>query len=473
MKLRPYQKVAVEKALTYLRDPKNKRPQIIVAPTASGKSILIGAITKELGEPVLVLQPSKELLEQNIDKFRKFGGVATEYSASVGIKKLSRVTYATLGSVKDLAQEIRNLGVKTLLVDEAHDGYPPDESSAFMTFIRKLDPHKVIGLTATPYRLKSNDLGSELKLLNRMRPSYFKNFLHVIQNSEIINQGFWSKIVYELHSFDESGLRVNSSGAEFDEDAVKEALKVQGVNNNIYKRICKLLKEGCPSILVFVDSVDTAHKMSDAINAKFPVTGKTPVADVVTGNTSKKERGKIVENFKTGNTKVVVNFGTLTTGFDYPDLRTVIMGRPTLSLAKYYQIVGRGTRPSKETGKESFLYIDYCNNVDRFGMVENLVFEDIPGFGLAITNKDVILTNTLLSGPRKTKNMFSGGLVTGNDSVKIHFGKYLNTPVCDLPVWYMEFLLFKSEITFSTPKMQILKKSMELVLEKDKQLKMF
>lgn len=463
----------MEKALGYLKDPKNKKPQIIVAPTASGKSVIIGAITKEFGEPTLVLQPSKELLEQNIAKFRLYGGDATEYSASVGIKKLSKVTYATLGSVKDLAGEMRRLGIKTLLVDEAHDGYPPDEGSAFIKFIKQLDPHKVIGLTATPYRLKSNDLGSELKLLNRMRPSYFKNFLHVIQNSEIINQGYWSKIVYEIHKFDESGLRVNSSGAEYDEESVKEAIKVQGINNNIYKKVCKLLAEGCPSILVFLDSVDTANKMAEAINKKFPADGLAPTADVITGDTPKKLRGKIVENFKSGATKIVTNFGTLTTGFDYPDLRVVIMGRPTLSLAKYYQIVGRGTRVSPETGKESFLYIDYCNNVDRFGMVENLVFEDIDGFGLAITNKDIILTNTLLSGPRKTKSMFSGGLVTGDDKVTIHFGKFAGKPVTDLPVWYMEFLLYESDITFTTPKMKVLKKSMENVLERNKQLKLF
>ncbi len=85
--LRNYQIESVEKAIEYFEsgDPKN-RP-IIVAPTAAGKSIYIGHIANHLRDGVLVLQPSKELLEQNFAKYKMYGGEASVYSASIGEKK--------------------------------------------------------------------------------------------------------------------------------------------------------------------------------------------------------------------------------------------------------------------------------------------------------------------------------------------------------------------------------------------------
>ena len=84
-------------------------------------------------------------------------------------------------------------------------------------------------------------------------------------------------------------------------------------------------------ILVFTRFLKEAERLTMSI----------PGCVIVSGDTPKKERERILEMFKTGEIPVVANVGVLTTGFDYPELDTVVMARPTMSLAMYYQIVGR------------------------------------------------------------------------------------------------------------------------------------
>lgn len=422
-----------------------------------GKSFLIADITRRYNKPVLILQPSQELLEQNLDKFYKLGGEASIYSAALGSREISKVTYATLKSVMKDIPKLKMMGIETVLIDEAHHSYSPEPQSEFMRFMTELAPKKVIGLTATPFRLKSTMAGSELKLLTRMRPNYFKHFISIIQVSEIVETGYWSDIAYEIHEFDENGLEINTSGSDFTTDSVKKAIQSQGVNNNVYLRIKKLLKEGCPSILCFVDSVETAKRLCEYI----------PGAEYLDSQMKKKDRNRVVSDFKAGKIKVVFNHSILTTGFDYPDLRCVIMARPTMSLALYYQIIGRGTRISPETDKKSCLFIDYGNNCYRFGKIQDLVLEEIPGWGWGMFNKDIALTNTLMAGLRPSKQDLidkASGKKKAVSVDKIWFGKYSGTPINELPLFYVKFLLNETGWDFSSPKMKALKEKLEEVI---------
>ena len=92
---------------------------------------------------------------------------------------------------------------------------------------------------------------------------------------------------------------------------------------------------------------------------------------MVSGDMPKCERERILEDFKAGRVRVVVNVGVLTTGFDYPELDTIIMARPTKSLGLWYQIVGRAIRPSPR--KERGWVVDLCGNLNRFGKVQDLM----------------------------------------------------------------------------------------------------
>ena len=152
--LRPYQKEAVDAGLKFLTG-RSKKPGIEVLPCAAGKSLIISKIAHELKRPILVLQPSKEILEQNYAKAVSFGSKPTIYSASCKKKELSAMTYATLKSIKKDVARLKDIGIDTLLIDEVHSGYSPEEGSEFMEFMNEFPEAKVLGFTATPCRLRT------------------------------------------------------------------------------------------------------------------------------------------------------------------------------------------------------------------------------------------------------------------------------------------------------------------------------
>lgn len=456
---RDYQENAVEAGMQYLQGPSNK-PVLIVAPTASGKSLIISMLAHRWGKPCLVLQPSKELLVQNYNKLLDFGGEAEIFSASLQTKNVGEMTYATLGSIKDMARTFKLMGVKTVFIDESHASIPPEKGSMFMKFIKELEPTKVIGLTATPFRLVPSMEGSQLKLLTRMRPGYFREFIYVIQIWEIVSKGYWAKLVHEVYEFDERGLQLNTTGAEYTEDSVKRSIKEQKINNRIFSRIKKLQEEGRKGILVFMDCLENARTMVKHI----------PRSAYLGSDTKPKERDQIVKDFKAGIIQVICNFNILSVGFDYPELDTIILGSPTNSLSLLYQRIGRGTRIHPD--KESCLIIDYCNNIKRFGRMETLVLENVEGFGWGVFNNDILLTNTPLGGVRKTKQeAIDEALGKKKSGDTIWFGVHKGKLLRDLPVAYMQFLLYnpKSTLKFDSPTMFQLKKKMEAILEEHMQ----
>ena len=99
-----------------------------------------------------------------------------------------------------------------------------------------------------------------------------------------------------------------------------------------------------------------------------------------------------MKQFKNGSIPVVANVGVLTTGFDYPELDTIVMARPTMSLAMYYQIVGRAIRPFEN--KEGW-FVDLVGNIDRFGHVDDLRLEDSGNGKWAVYSNGKQLTNVL------------------------------------------------------------------------------
>lgn len=453
--LRSYQRKAVDVGLNYLNGSYSQ-PVIMTLPTAAGKSLVISKLAKEWGRPCLVLQPSKELLDQNIKKLFEFGGKATIYSASAGEKELSELTYATLGSIKDIADKIKKMGIQTVLIDEAHKSYSPEDGSMFIKFMKKLAPKKVIGFTATPFRLKQYMEGSKLMMLHRTRPSFFKNMLYTVQVKEMIDNGFWTPLKYHQHDFDDSRLDLNSTGSEYTKESVEEAVTSQMINETMLDMTRKLLKQGTANgILLFINSVKNAKTMAKML-------GKD--AAVVHATTPPKERNQMIEDFKSGKIKVMCNVSVLTTGFDYPKLTHIIMGYPTNSLSLYYQIIGRVTRIAEDKSKAFF--IDLCGNVKRFGKIEDLVIESYPGEGWGVFSGDKVLTNKYLNTVDKTKDDIDSSRSGVKKSKIWPWGKFKGMPLEDAPINYIKFILHKSGMDFNSPHMYKLKQSLEEVLAK-------
>lgn len=94
---------------------------------------------------------------------------------------------------------------------------------------------------------------------------------------------------------------------------------------------------------------------------------------MVSAETPDPERDRILKEFREGKIRVVCNVGVLTTGFDYPELDTIVLARPTMSLGLYYQMVGRCVRPHPQ--KLHAMIVDMVGLMEQFGRVEDLRIE--------------------------------------------------------------------------------------------------
>lgn len=365
MELRPYQQISVQKGLEFFKNGDFRENPVIVAPTGSGKSVLIAHMANELKEGVLVLQPSKELLEQNYAKYRAYGGEAAVYSASMGLKEIGHITFATIGSLKGKAKDFEH--VKYIIIDECHL-LPPYEGSMFTDFLSQMSGVKVLGLTATAFRLKSytdhftRERYSQINLLPRERPKFFNNFLHITQIKELYDAGYLSPVRYVELVWNNGELKHNSTGAEFSDESVDFALRRQAVHDRLPSIIKQSIEKGRKHRIVFVKNVADAMELSRKVKGSA----------CVHSGTLKREREIILEDFKAGKIHTVFNVNVLTIGFDFPALDTIIIAKPTMSLALYMQMIGRGIRLSP--GKKDCVCVDMCGNMQRFTEIEKIEY---------------------------------------------------------------------------------------------------
>ena len=129
--LRYYQKEASDAAVK-LFNGKTDKNGLIIIPTGGGKSLILADIASRLEGPLLVFQPSKEILQQNFAKLQSYGIIDCGcYSASVGRKDINRITSATIGSVMNNMRDFDCF--KNIIVDEAH--YVNSKAGQYKKFI--------------------------------------------------------------------------------------------------------------------------------------------------------------------------------------------------------------------------------------------------------------------------------------------------------------------------------------------------
>jgi DNA repair protein RadD len=434
MELRKNQIEPVQKGVEFFKS-KKPHPSIIVAPTAFGKSIVIAEIAHQLGEKLVVIQPSKELLEQNYNKFINLGGKASIYSAAMGEKEIGDVTYATIGSIVNIAHKFHTLGISKVIIDEC-DRFPREPDGMLRRFLTAAKITHVLGLTATPLKLQTNmdehfRPFSKLVMLTSKskKGNYFKDIIHVAQIKEMCDLGFWSPLQYESYDFDTGALVYNSTNAEFTDESIKKAYKQQDISGKIIKRISELTDR--KSILVAVPSIEEAKELSTRL----------PSCEAVFSGMPDSDRDRIIDNFKNLRLRIVVQVTILSVGFDHPQLDCIITGRPTASLSWWYQFVGRVTRihPDKENG----LVIDFVGSVPKFGKVEDLYFEKEEPLWKLYGEGQKLLTGIPLHeiGLHKQNQPSPHDVAAQGPVVKMTFGKYKDTEIRKIPIWYRKWML--------------------------------
>ena len=440
-KNRPYQDECVKVGLEVLRS-KVARKSVLVAPTASGKSLIIACITKELTDGnCLVLNPSQELLEQNIKKIESFNVKPNVYSASLGRKELGSVIYAT---PKSLSYEIlKNAKIKYVIIDECDFG--TQKNSELTKLLKDLKIKNVLGLTASPLYLTTTVDGSEIKIMTQVKGSFFKDICHVVQIKDMVEAGFWSNIKY-YNVFDKEKqrlLKINTTGADFTEESQAEYYEKAGLKDKIVKLLSRLPETD--SALVFVPSIKDVDELVALIPNSLGIHSKT----------NKKDRVQYIEDFKSNKTRIAVTALALLAGFDKENLTVLVDATPSNSLRVKIQKDGRLVRihPDKKIGS----IIDYAGNYNRFGDVRDISIENVEGYGFGIfsgeklltdvllSSKEVITLNDLKNGKRPIKNAFS--FSSENDgSAKMSVGKFKDIPLKVLYYkkrFYLKYLIEK------------------------------
>lgn len=344
----------------------------------SGKSLIIADIADKLDSSVLVFGPSKEIIEQDYAKMKTYTDECSMYSASVGMKEISKITFASIGSVKTHVEDFKHF--KYVLVDECH--LLNSEEGMYVNFLSMLNC-KVLGLTATPYRLTSERYydvkeksmrtrNSKLTMLINEDNPFFTKIIYSVETRDMVKSNYLASLRYfdaRPKGWNEKRIFKNSTGSDFSESSIKWMMEKTNHARHTTNILQRLLypNNGIPrrGILAFVMFVQDAEDISNELNARE---GRR-VAAYVCGTTTKKNREAMLDEFKKGELRILINVGTLTTGFDYPELDTVVLARPTMSLALFYQCVGRAIRPSQ--GKDGWI-VDTVGNSFRFGNVENL-----------------------------------------------------------------------------------------------------
>jgi DNA repair protein RadD len=360
--LRPYQ-VAVKAAVYEHLRTRDDNPCAVV-PTAGGKTPIMASICKDAvgawNGRVLILAHVKELLEQTADKLRsvcpevKFG----IYSAGLKRRDTSHaVIVAGIQSVYRRACELEAFDL--MMVDEAHL-IPLEGDGMYRQFLadaKVVNPNvRIVGFTATPFRLKSGPICTPDGVLNHI--------CHEVGVRELIRDGFLCPLVTKsgINKADFGQLHIRAG--EFVADEVENLMDDE-----------RLVEAACgetvgyatdrSAVLIFASGVRHGQHIVGVLAKQHGIE-----CGFVTGETPNKERDAILGRFRRGELKYLCNVNVLTTGFDAPHIDCVALVRPTLSPGLYYQMVGRGFR--LRPGKRNCLVLDFGGNVLRHGPVDDL-----------------------------------------------------------------------------------------------------
>ena len=382
--LRYYQQEAINAVYAHLQRKPDSNP-CAVLPTGAGKSIGIGKIVSDAAQiwhgRILILAHVKELLEQNAAKIAALCPDLTIGMYSAGLNRRDTENQVLVAGIQSVYNKADELGAFDLiLIDESHL-IPPDGDGMYQTLLteeKKLNSNvRLIGFTATPYRLRGGLICKPENLLNEIcyeigvRELIMRNYLSPLRSKN-------GKTKADL-----SDLHIRAGDFLADEIAAKMD------NDYLVDHACREivdLTQDRKKVLIFASSVAHAQHIKARIEAYA-----AQECGIVIGSTPKDERAEILARFKDqiipadlfGNRKTflkyLVNVGVLTTGFDAPAIDTVVLLRPTASPGLYYQMVGRGFRLSPDTGKTDCMILDYGQNIMRHGPVDMIRVEETAG----------------------------------------------------------------------------------------------
>lgn len=378
---RPYQQQAVEAIFLYYAKGGNGNP-VVAMPTATGKSLVIAEFVKTVmqrwpRQRIICLTHVKELIEQNAEKLRTQWPNVPLGIYSAGLKQRDTINPVIYGGIQSVVGCVEAFGWRDLmLVDEAHL-ISPKEDTEYQTVITKLRAKnsnmKVIGLTATPYRL-----GSGLISDGPIFTDICYNLCGFKEFNDLIKQGYLVPPVPKRMHTELDVSKVKITAGEYNQADLQQAVDIDPITLSACKEI---VEEGFDRKcwLIFSSGIEHAEHIATCLESMgIDVT-------VTHSKMPEQEATNRLKRFKAGGVRAIVNYGKLTTGIDHPPIDLIAVLRPTMSTTLWVQMVGRGTRPSPDTLKENCLVLDFARNTERLGPINDPVIPrkrkkgDIPG----------------------------------------------------------------------------------------------
>ncbi len=345
MELRPYQREAIEAVLTARRG--GARRLLVCLPTGAGKTVIFSRLAQLAKRPVLVLAHREELLQQARDKLEQAlageRAVAIERGSERGDERAD-VLVCSIRSLHEarLARVLCAREFGLIIYDECHHAAADDN----LRVLRQLGAFDadwtgtLLGFTATTARGDGKGLDSVFE-----RIVYSQSLPDLIQAGYLAPlRGFRVRTSADL-------TRLTSSGQDFREDELSEAVDIEERNALVARSIQELARDR--RSIAFCVTVNHARNLSRCLNALGVPAG------VVHGAMKPDVRAQALADFRSGRVHVLCNVAVLTEGFDDPGVSCVAMARPTRSEGLYAQCVGRGTRLFP--GKKDCLILDFAD----------------------------------------------------------------------------------------------------------------
>ena len=317
------------------------RSVMVQMPTGTGKTVVLAELVKRLkmkdeGVRILIVAHRRELIEQ--------------IKATIKRMKMDSRNI-TVESIQTISRRIATIefAPSLVVIDEAHHALAKTYKMMWETW----PDAKFLGLTATPCRLNGKGFTDLFDVLVQSWdiPTFIKEkWLSTYDFVSIKADSRTQQLISSL----------KKRGADGDYQ-VKEMDAVLNKRPSI-ERLYNCVMEFARNRKGFVYAINIDHARS--IAEYYQSQGVNAVA--IDSHTPVKERERFISSFRSGGLQVLVNVDIFSEGFDCPDVEFIQLARPTLSLAKYLQMVGRGLRPSK--GKTNCMIIDNVGLYRVFGL---------------------------------------------------------------------------------------------------------
>jgi len=348
-KLYPFQEDAVNTIFGKLVSMPSNANLLFQLPTGGGKTIIFSEIAKRyiahFNKKILILTHRIELSRQTHDVLTELG--ISNKVINSEVKSLPNQTEyqsftALVETLNNRLQEndqfLEDIGL--VIVDEAHN-------NSFRKIFHYFSDVNILGVTATP-------LSSNKKL-----PLYqtYNDLIIGESIATLIEKGFLCEGVTFTYDVNLSSLRVGNNG-EFTVGS-HELLYTQAIMQSKLVEAYEEVGKGTKT-LIFNAGILTSRAIYETFKKKgYPVRH-------LDSTFSDKERAETLEWFRNTKDGILTSVSILTTGFDEPEVETIMLNRATKSLTLYHQMIGRGSRVLPT--KKQFKIIDLGNNSRRFNL---------------------------------------------------------------------------------------------------------